>query len=87
MAFSVRMADDLRQRFAALPLASEVSLAPSADFPLKAFDGVVASSDSAVLDACRQAIDLPRAVLQERFSFSPPTVHDLFPGSHAEPPR
>ena len=87
IAFSGRMAEDLRRRLASAPFVSEVSLAPSADFQLKAFDGVVASSDSAVLDACRRATDLARAVLEERFSFSPPSVHDLFPESREEPPQ
>ena len=87
IAFSARMADDLRERFAKLPVRFEVSLAPSADFPLKRFDGIVASSDSAVLDGCRRAFDLARAVLEDCFAFSPPSVHDLFPESPGGPPQ
>ena len=87
IAFSARMAEELRVRLAGLPCAAEVTLAPSADFPLKASAGIVASSDSAVLDGCVRAIDLARAVLEERFGFSPPVVHDLFPESPGSPPR
>jgi hypothetical protein len=81
------MAQELRARLAGLPFPAEVTLAPSADFPLKASPGIVASSDSAVLDGCRRAIDLARAVLEERFGFSPPVVHDLFPESRGSPPQ
>lgn len=83
--FSARMAEELRARLAGLPCEAEVTLAHSADFPLKASDGIVASSDSAVLDGCGRAIDLARTVLEERFGFSPPAVHDLFPGSLGSP--
>jgi hypothetical protein len=87
IAFSGRMAEEVRGRLSRLPLDALVSLSPSADFPLKESDGIVASSDSAVLDACGRAFDLARAVLQERFSFSPPLVHDLFPESLGAPPQ
>jgi hypothetical protein len=87
IAFSARMAEELRSRLAALPCDSNVALARSADYPLKASDGIVASSDSAVLDGCGRAIDLARVVLEDRFGFSPPAVHDLFPGSLGSPPQ
>ncbi len=87
IAFSARMAEELRSRLAGLPCPVEVTLAPSADFPLKASLGIVASSDSAVLDGCGRAIDLARAVLEERFGFSPPAVHDLYLESPGSPPR
>ena len=87
IAFSGRMAADLRARLAALPCASEVALVPSADYPLKAYEGIVASSDSAVLDSCTLVLDLARTVLAVRFGFNPPAVHDLFPGSPGSPPR
>jgi hypothetical protein len=87
IAFSARMAEELRARLRELPCSSGVTLAPSADFPLKASPGIVASSDSAVLDGCGRAIDLARAVLEERFGFTPPAVHDLFSESPGSPPR
>ena len=78
IAFSGLMAETLRQRLAALPCPVQVSLAPSADFPLKAFDGIVATSDSALLDACPRVLDLAAAVLAEVFTFHPPAVQELF---------
>jgi hypothetical protein len=79
IAFSGRMAAELRARLARLPFASEVTLSPSADYPLKTYAGIVASSDSAVLDSCTQVLDLAHAVLAARFGFNPPSVHELFP--------
>jgi len=87
IAFSGRMAEDLRRRLAAASLPAEVYLVPSADFPLKTFDGIVASSDSAVLDGSQRTVDLARAVLKQAFAFSPPSVHDLFPELPGEPPQ
>ena len=84
ISFSARMAEDLRGLLAERPWPggdARVTLAQSADFPLKASTGIVASSDSAVLDRCGRAFDLARGVLEERFHFSPPAIHDLFPGS------
>jgi len=81
--FSALMADDLRARLSAGAGSARdvhVTLARSADFPLKAAAGIVATSDSAVLDRIPRAFDLARAVLQDRFRFTPPSVHDLFPG-------
>jgi hypothetical protein len=85
--FSARMAEEVRVRLSVLSLDAEVTLAQSADFPLKASTGIVASSDSAVLDGCGRAIDLAQAVLEDRFGFSPPAVHELFPGSLGSPPQ
>ncbi len=87
IAFSARMADDLRGRMTALRAEAAVALAQSADFPLKASGGIVASSDSAVLDGCGRAIDLACLVLTERFGFTPPAVADLFPEAPRSPPR
>ena len=87
IAFSGLMAEDLRARLEKVSPAARVSLAHSADFPLKASGGIVASSDSAVIEGCAAAVDLARAVLQERFGFIPPLVHDLFPESPAAPPQ
>jgi hypothetical protein len=87
IAFSGRMAEDLRERLGRLPIPSRVSLAQSADFALKASPEIVASSDSVVLDRCSRAVDLARVVLEERFRFSPPLVHDLFPESPGSLPQ
>jgi hypothetical protein len=87
MAFSGLMAEELRTRLAALPCPVEVDLVASADFPLKTYAGVVASSDSVVLDSCTRVVDLARAVLEDRFGFTPPAVHDVFPGSPESPPQ
>jgi len=88
IAFSARMAERLRgglHELVGLAGAFSVSLAQSADFPLKESEGIVASSDSAVLDGCARAVDLAGAVLEKRFGFNPPAVHDLFPGSPGSP--
>jgi len=78
IAFSGLMAGTLRSRIAGLPFAGDVSLAPSADFPLKATAGIVASSDSALMDSCPRILDLARSVLAERFNYHPPPVQELF---------
>ena len=85
IAFSGLMAEDVRSRLASLAFASEVVLVPSADFPLKAYGGTVATSDSAILDSCVQALDLARLVLERRFGFNPPAVHELFAGFPGSP--
>jgi len=78
IAFSGLMAEALRSRLAVLSCAGEVSLAQSADYPLKASAGIVATSDSALLDSCSRVLDLAGTVLAARFSFHPPAVHELF---------
>jgi hypothetical protein len=87
IAFSGRMAEDVRTRLAGLPCPSNVELAANADFPLKTYAGIVASSDSVVLDSCTRVVDLARAVLEGRFGFIPPAVHDVFPESPESPPQ
>jgi len=81
IAFSGLMAEEVRARLARLPFGSDVALAPSADYPLKAYAGIVASADSAVLESSAMVLDLARAVLAARFGFNPPSVHELFPES------
>jgi hypothetical protein len=85
IAFSGLMAEDLRSRLADLSCPGEVSLAQSADYPLKASAGIVATSDSTLLDKCSRALDLAAAVLAARFSFHPPAVHELFAESPGAP--
>jgi hypothetical protein len=87
IAYSGLMAEDLRRRLASVPCPSEVTVAASADYPLKAYAGIVASSDSAILDASTRVLDLARAVLAVRFAFTPLRVHELFPESHEPPPQ
>lgn len=78
IAFSGLMAGTLRSRMAGLPFAGDVSLAPSADFLLKASAGIVATSDSALMDSCPRILDLARSVLADRFNYHPPSVQELF---------
>lgn len=73
VAHSGELASELRGRIGeALPdAASDVSLAASADWPLKRYAGIVASSDSVVLDSAAKALDLPRHALAWRYGFTP----------------
>jgi hypothetical protein len=71
IAFSAVMAETLRERFTSeLGIPSGAGLSRSADFPLKSYDGVVASSDSVILDAAAKVFDLPRYALRIRYSFT-----------------
>jgi hypothetical protein len=85
--FSGLMAEEVRRRLEKIPCPSLVSLAHSADFHLKSYDGIVASSDSVILDSARRVLDLPRCVLEGSFEFTPPLLHDLFPFSPSRPSR
>jgi len=85
VAFSGLMAENLRARLGVLACRTEVTLVPSADYPLKKYAGIVASSDSAILDSCTSVLDLARTVLSGRFGFNPPAVHDLFRESPGSP--
>jgi hypothetical protein len=88
IAFSAVMAGELRELLSrpAFP-PSEVWLEKSADFPLKNYKGLVASSDSVVLDASSRAFDLARFVLERRFGFKAPRLRDLDLTSSAGPGR
>jgi hypothetical protein len=79
IAFSGEMAEQIRRRLAGLAFPSVVSLDRSADFALKSYDGIVASSDSVVMDRARAVIDLPRFVLERSFAFIPRPLPDLDP--------
>ena len=81
IAFSGLMAEEVRLMAAGIPCPAEVSVAQSADFPLKGYEGIVASSDSVILDSARQIIDLPRSVLKRSFDFIPPRLSDLHSSS------
>jgi hypothetical protein len=87
IAFSGLMAEEIRQRLDTLPCPALVSLSPSADYPLKTYDGIVATSDSVILDCAQRVVDVPRWVLDHGFQFIPPALRDLFPFSPSEPSR
>jgi hypothetical protein len=87
IAFSGLMAEILRERLRDMPCSSEVSLARSADFPLKSARGIVATSDSAILDSAPRVLDLARCVLSRRFGFTPPLLSRLFDGPREASPR
>jgi len=80
ISFSGDMAELLRERIAGrLQAPFTVTLSPSADYPLKNFDGVVATSDSSVIDreGVREVLDLARWVLESNFACRFLTVGEL----------
>ena len=77
---SGEMADKLRgelSRTTSLP--HRVSVFPSADFPLKSFTGIVATSDSSIIDRpqVQQVFDLARYVIVSGFQARIQTVERL----------
>jgi hypothetical protein len=77
------MAEELRERIAGrLAIPFTVNLSPSADYPLKSFNGVVATSDSSIIDreGVREVLDLARCVLEASFASHVPTVDQLLLG-------
>jgi len=81
IAFSGLMAEEVRLMMGEIPCPAEVSVAHSADYPLKGYEGIVATSDSVILDSAERIVDLPRSVLQQSFRFIPPLLNDLYPSS------
>jgi hypothetical protein len=79
IAWSARMAEDARGALAAACARTDVVLVHSADYPLKKYDGIVASSDSTIMDHAGRIVDLAAMVLWTVFGFSPPPVEQLFP--------
>jgi hypothetical protein len=79
ISFSGAMAEELRRRVPA-GLLSEVTVSPSADYPLKSFPGVVATSDSSIIDreAIRKVVDLSRFVLESGYGARVPAVAEVF---------
>ncbi len=77
IAFSARMADVVRARLSGVAPSFSVTLEHSADYPLKSYHGIVASSDSVVLDAAERICDLPCLVFTNSFRFTPPALPDL----------
>jgi hypothetical protein len=79
ISFSGAMAEQLRRRApAACP--SEVTVSPSADYPLKSFPGVVATSDSSIIDreAIRKVVDLARFVIENGYGTRVASVEEVF---------
>ena len=54
-----------------------VTVSPSPDYVLKNYRGIVASSDSVIIDRAERVVDLPRFVLQRLYSFEPPDLLSL----------
>jgi hypothetical protein len=80
ISYSGAMAEELRARIAGqLAIPFTVNLSPSADYPLKSFDGVIATSDSSIIDreGVREVLDLARCVLEASFAIQVPTVDQL----------
>jgi hypothetical protein len=78
VSYSGQMAGELREgmnQHFHIPFSIEV--VPSADFPLKNYDGIVISSDSIILDHATIIFDLARYVLSEHFHFTPPELQNL----------
>jgi hypothetical protein len=67
---SGEMAEKLRERLSGcVSVAHSVSVCPSADYPLKSFAGIVATSDSTIIDGAQveRVFDLAGFVIQSRF--------------------
>jgi len=77
IAFSGLMAEEARDRLSGLHVPFRVTLEHTADYPLKSYHGVVASSDSVVLDRASSVFDLPRHSVDKAFHFSPPSLDAL----------
>ncbi len=78
ISFSKMMADNLRTTFnAVLPMPFEITLLHSADYALKTFQGIVASSDSVIMDCVPKIFDIARYCLSVFFGFIPPSVENL----------
>jgi hypothetical protein len=78
ISFSGAMAEELRRRAPGCPC--EVTVSPSADYPLKSFPGVVATSDSSIIDreAIRRVVDLARIVLESGYGARVVPVEEVF---------
>ena len=80
IAFSGEMATWIRRRTAELGQA-EVRVVPSPDYYLKAYEGIVASSDSVIMDNAVHLFDLPRLALEFGFDFRAPDLLSIAPAS------
>ena len=77
IAFSALMASEIRERLAPLGIPFLVTLEHTADYPLKTYTGIVASSDSVIVDCAQRVFDLPRCVVEAAFHFTPPSLAGL----------
>jgi len=78
ISFSGETALSLRKELERLTtIPSTVAVIPSADFPLKSFRGVVATSDSIIMDHNEGIFDLPRYTLLRSFNFRAPDLNLL----------
>jgi len=72
------MAEKLRTKLYGSTLKNySVMLVPSADYPLKRYGGIVASSDSIILDSAVSIIDLPGYILKHSFHYTPQPIEKL----------
>lgn len=55
----------------------DIYVVKSADYPLKAYEGIVASSDTIVIEHASGVLDLARYVLESGFGYVPPELEDL----------
>jgi hypothetical protein len=86
ISFSGAMAEELRRRAPGCPCDCDcdcdcqVTVSPSADYPLKSFPGVVATSDSSIIDreAIRKVVDLARIVLESGYGARVVPVEEVF---------
>ncbi len=75
---SAEMATRLRQELAEnASFAFSVNLEHSPDYRLKSFTGIVASSDSVILDSADRAFDVARYTLEIAFGHMPGSIRDL----------
>jgi len=78
------MAEQLRERLAGTAsIPHQVSVFPSADYPLKSYPGIVATSDSSIIDRLQvqQVFDLARFVIESSFHARIRTVEMLVENS------
>ncbi len=54
-----------------------VEVIKSADYPLKTYHGIVATSDSVIMDNAPQIFDLPRYALRREFNYLAPRLRNL----------
>ena len=76
VSFSGSTAAELRERIAGRGN-WDVTVSHSPDFVLKSYEGIVASSDSVIIDRAERIVDLPRFVLEGRYSFEAPDLLSL----------
>ena len=77
------MAHLLREKCAhTFSISYTIEVVPSADYFLKTFQGIIASSDSIICNHAEKVFDLARFVLSTRYDFDPPQLRELEIGSN-----